>query len=121
MDPEWCKLSDMGLPSPDLIFYLDATPSEYLERADYGNELYELVEQQVSEREGCGTAFFPNGQFLFQRLIRDEFTKLQDDRWNVIRTAFKHTEACTAEMINVIFEEIETRSPLVPLKRLWEI
>ncbi|XP_066477273.1 thymidylate kinase [Tiliqua scincoides] len=38
---EWCKQPDVGLPKPDLIFFLQLSPSEAAKRGDFGNERYE--------------------------------------------------------------------------------
>lgn len=116
----WCRHSDIGLPRPDLVFYMDASPSHYFQRADYGDEVYETVEQQV-RRMNLRLWEKVVKPFPFQKIVREEFLKLQDDRWRVIKTAFKRPEACLSEILNIIFEDLETRTPNVPLGHMWEI
>ncbi|NXW50553.1 KTHY kinase, partial [Nyctiprogne leucopyga] len=37
----WCKQSDVGLPKPDLILFLQLSPEKAAERGNFGNERYE--------------------------------------------------------------------------------
>lgn len=49
---EWCKNPDRGLPSPDLVVYLDVSSLKASERSDYGGERYEKhdFQKQVAAR-----------------------------------------------------------------------
>ncbi|XP_007884995.1 thymidylate kinase isoform X1 [Callorhinchus milii] len=37
----WCKQPDVGIPKPDLILFLQLSPSDAMKRGDFGNERYE--------------------------------------------------------------------------------
>jgi dTMP kinase len=43
---EWAKSSDIGLPRPDILVYLDLDPEEAEKRGGYGDEKYEKKEMQ---------------------------------------------------------------------------
>ncbi len=43
---QWCKNSDIGLPKPDIIFFLRMNEKEGTTRKDYGDEIYERSEFQ---------------------------------------------------------------------------
>lgn len=65
MDSEWCKQSDVGLPQPDLVMFLELSAEDALRRSGYGEERYEKKE--------------------FQSRVSKNFLKLQDDKyWKVI-------------------------------------
>mmetsp|Transcript_56654 Transcript_56654/g.104881 ORF Transcript_56654/g.104881 Transcript_56654/m.104881 type:complete len:290 (+) Transcript_56654:73-942(+) len=51
LDFEWCKTPDIGLPSPDAIFYLHVDPKVGQSRANYGDERYENAEMQTNVRK----------------------------------------------------------------------
>ena len=38
LDLSWCKAPEVGLPTPDLVLYLDKTPEIAAERGDYGGK-----------------------------------------------------------------------------------
>ena len=44
MDFDWCKNCDVGLPKPDICFYLEAMEENLSERGGYGGEKYEKKE-----------------------------------------------------------------------------
>jgi dTMP kinase len=48
---EWCRAPDIGLPSPDLVLFLDIAPDQARQRGGYGEERYEKEEMQVRVRE----------------------------------------------------------------------
>ena len=41
LDLSWCKAPKVGLPTPDLVLYLDINPEIAAEHGDYGEERYE--------------------------------------------------------------------------------
>mmetsp|Transcript_26792 Transcript_26792/g.61766 ORF Transcript_26792/g.61766 Transcript_26792/m.61766 type:complete len:290 (+) Transcript_26792:52-921(+) len=51
LDFEWCKTPDIGLPSPDAIFYLHVDPKVGQSRANFGDERYENAEMQTNVRK----------------------------------------------------------------------
>jgi dTMP kinase len=64
MDFNWCKSSDVGLPAPDLVIYLDMEISQTMERGGYGEERYEKKEMQLK--------------------VKENFKKLMDSKWQTI-------------------------------------
>lgn len=64
MDLEWCKQSDVGLPKPDLVLYLELPPGANTTRSGFGDEIYENVD--------------------FQKKVKEVYSSLKDDSWQVI-------------------------------------
>lgn len=48
MNIEWCKKSDVGLPEPDVVMFLNLTAEEAQRRSGYGEERYEKSDFQKS-------------------------------------------------------------------------
>ncbi|UWX11329.1 CRPV-220 [Crowpox virus] len=48
---EWCKLTDSGLPLPDLVIFLDISASESSDRENFGMERYETASFQDEVRK----------------------------------------------------------------------
>ncbi len=46
MDFAWCVASDVGLPRPDIVIFLDLPADVAAQRGSYGSEVYERVEFQ---------------------------------------------------------------------------
>jgi len=46
MDETWCFSPEVGLPKPDIIFFLSITPEEASKRGDFGAERYEKLDFQ---------------------------------------------------------------------------
>ncbi|ELT97772.1 hypothetical protein CAPTEDRAFT_132783 [Capitella teleta] len=67
LDFEWCKKSDVGLPRPDLILYLNLGVEAAAQRSEYGGERYE--------------------QKPFQKRVAENYAALMDDDWKVIDAA----------------------------------
>jgi dTMP kinase len=61
MNFSWCKSSDVGLPKPDLVCFLNVSEEVALMRADFGGERYEKKE--------------------FQNKVRANYKKLEDCSW----------------------------------------
>ncbi|CAL4131788.1 unnamed protein product, partial [Meganyctiphanes norvegica] len=61
---EWCKNSDIGLPRPDLVLFLDLSHEEAQRRAQFGEERYEKEE--------------------FQKKVYANYQLLKDETWKVI-------------------------------------
>ena len=40
LDIHWTKNGDIGLPRPDMVFYMDIDPEVAAKRSDYGDERY---------------------------------------------------------------------------------
>ncbi|XP_043925542.1 thymidylate kinase isoform X2 [Protopterus annectens] len=64
---DWCRQPDVGLPKPDVIFFLQLDPADAAKRGDYGNERYE--------------------NSPFQKVVLSRFKDLMEDKdlnWKVI-------------------------------------
>ena len=74
---DWCRKSDVGLPAPDVIIYLNM-PLEVVEsRGEYEEERYERRDMQVRVRQRFAT--------LKQA---DESSALPSSRWCDIDAAY---------------------------------
>ncbi|GIX78602.1 thymidylate kinase [Caerostris extrusa] len=62
----WCKQSDVGLPKPDLVLYLDLAPDAIAKRSGFGDEIYEKED--------------------FQNEVKKVYGLLREDNWKVINT-----------------------------------
>jgi len=58
---EWCNGPDQGLPTPDLVFYMDISTQLASERSEYGQEIYETHQFQTKVHEA------------FQKLVRSDW------------------------------------------------
>ncbi|XP_033638106.1 thymidylate kinase-like [Asterias rubens] len=63
-DLHWCKQSDVGLPKPDLVFFLEVKPEEAEKRDDFGDERYEST--------------------AFQVKVKNNFDLLKEESWRVL-------------------------------------
>ncbi|KAJ3159604.1 hypothetical protein HDU86_001613 [Geranomyces michiganensis] len=61
---EWCKAPDRGLPTPDIVIYVNVSPAVAAAREGYGEERYERIE--------------------FQEKVAAAFEELRDERWVVV-------------------------------------
>jgi len=64
LDLDWCRHADVGLPMPDVVFFLDLDPEEAETREGYGTERYENMD--------------------FQRKVRDAYHALRGPHWITI-------------------------------------
>jgi dTMP kinase len=65
LDFNWCVKADIGIPKPDIVFFLEIQPEDAAKRDGYGEELYENVN--------------------FQKLVQNSFNKLKEENWKVIK------------------------------------
>ena len=72
LTPQWCKMPEVGLPSPDVVLFLDMTIEQAKDRGNFGDERYEVEEFQRTVRQ------------RFQELMETENSKVQ---WYVIDAA----------------------------------
>lgn len=47
----WCQSPDIGLPLPDIVLFLELSPSAAAQRGGFGNERYETSEVQVAVKD----------------------------------------------------------------------
>ena len=43
IDFEWCKRSDIGIPKPDIVFFMDSNKTQLDQRDSFGDERYEII------------------------------------------------------------------------------
>ena len=76
---KWCKNPDRGLPSPDVVFYLDISIKDAEMRGQFGEERYEKAE--------------------FQQRVADIYKQLRSDDWkvnNIVNFVLKNETTTTA-------------------------
>merc|ERR1712232_170155 len=103
MDPTWCRACDIGLPCPDLVFFLHLDPAVGAKRAAFGDERYENAQMQAAVREQFAAANFGT-----------------QVAWNAVDGGLeKHviSEQIRA-VVSDFFKEAE-ENPMQPLKALW--
>ena len=93
----WCKAPDVGLPAPDVVFYLKLSPEAAQQRAVYGEERYEKVD--------------------FQKKVERLFEALKGPEWHEL-DASKDIESLHTEICSVTDSVIETRRN-TPIGELW--
>lgn len=96
-DVTWCKNPDRGLPSPDVVFYLDISIKDAESRGQYGEERYEKAE--------------------FQQRVADIYKQLRSDDWKVV-DAMRDMNEIHMEIRNTVLE-MEQHFKDTPLKDLW--
>lgn len=98
---DWCKMPDVGLPKPDLVMFLQLSPSEAALRGQFGEERYE--------------------NSVFQRAVQQKFEELMKDpsvNWQVI-DASKSVEDVHEDITTHSFNAINDSQNL-PLGELWK-
>lgn len=93
---EWCKAPDIGLPAPDLVFYLKLSAKAAEQRAEFGSERYESK--------------------LFQEKVERQFEALRTGEWHVL-DASRDIESLHSEVMRTAEKVIEDKanSPISPL------
>lgn len=98
---DWCKMPDVGLPKPDLVMFLQLSPSEAALRGQFGEERYESS--------------------VFQRAVQQKFEELMKDpsvNWQVIDASQSVEDVhkdITTHSLNAIND-----SQNLPLGELWK-
>uniref|UniRef100_T1JGQ2 Thymidylate kinase n=1 Tax=Strigamia maritima TaxID=126957 RepID=T1JGQ2_STRMM len=87
MDINWCKQSDVGLPRPDLVLFLDISPERAAERSGYGDEIYESLE--------------------LQNKVYANYLKLKERNWKLVNADRKFDEV-HAELVGHIHNAINS-------------
>ena len=94
---EWCKSPDVGLPAPDVVFYL-TLPSETTQtRKEYGGERYERA--------------------AFQTKVAQSFKALEDDSWHTLDASRSIGDIHTD--VYKIVQQVIKEKAVTPLKELW--
>ena len=96
LDEGWCTNTEVGLPQPDLIFYLQIEPDQAQRRSDYGREKYETIAVQ---RE-------------VERAYNQILVTHKPENWCVLDANQEHTQ-----IHGEVIKELESRGILRHTKR----
>lgn len=94
---EWCKSPDVGLPAPDVVFYLTLPAEVAQTRQEYGGERYEKT--------------------AFQSKVAQNFNALMDDSWHTL-DASRSIEDIHTDVYKIVQEVIKEKAA-TPLEQLW--
>eukprot|EP00929_Paragymnodinium_shiwhaense_P055459 TRINITY_DN27784_c0_g1_i1.p1 TRINITY_DN27784_c0_g1~~TRINITY_DN27784_c0_g1_i1.p1 ORF type:complete len:308 (+),score=101.79 TRINITY_DN27784_c0_g1_i1:155-1078(+) len=106
MDAAWCRSTDIGLPQPDLVFFLHLDPEVGAKRAAFGDERYENTQMQIAVREQFAAADFGSGE---KRVA-----------WNPVDGG--QEKAVISEQIRKIVDDFfcgHAENPMPAMKPLW--
>ncbi|XP_034036594.1 thymidylate kinase [Thalassophryne amazonica] len=98
---DWCMKPDVGLPKPDLVLFLQLSPSEAALRGQFGQERYE--------------------DSKFQQEVQNKFVQLMEDpsvKWQII-DASQSIETVHTDITNHSMNAIDT-AQFQPLGELWK-
>ena len=93
----WCKSPDVGLPAPDVVFYLKLSPEAAQLRSVYGKERYETL--------------------TFQKKVESQFEALKGPEWREL-DASKDVESLHAEISDITYSVMKS-SKNRPIGELW--
>ncbi|XP_038050788.1 thymidylate kinase-like [Patiria miniata] len=96
-DLHWCKQPDVGLPKPDLVFFLDINLEEAEQRDDFGEERYEST--------------------LFQKKVKDNYDQLKESTWEFL-DASQSIEDIHCSALDIA-EDIVDGELCTPMEKLW--
>ncbi|XP_058493928.1 thymidylate kinase [Solea solea] len=98
---DWCMKPDVGLPEPDLVMFLQLSPTDAALRGQFGEERYETS--------------------VFQRAVQQKFEHLMKDpsvNWQVI-DASQSIEDVNKDITSHSLNTVDTAQNL-PLGELWK-
>lgn len=98
MDIDWCKLPETGLPSPDLVVYLELNAEIAAERRGFGNERYEDQETQ--------------------EVVHKNYLSLKDKNWQIV-DANTTIEQLQQKLVELCINKIKEVGEM-PIKYLWD-
>lgn len=90
---KWCKISDAGLPKPDLVLFLNLEVEQAQKRGNYGDERYEKV------------AFQKKVKGQFDKIIDNERLMNKYTKWNII-DANNEIDVVHQEIVKVVDETV---------------
>lgn len=94
---DWCRSHDIGLPKPDIVFFLSADPEALKKRGGYGDERYEKEE--------------------FQKVVAARYSELEDPSWFKIDAS-----GTTDEIAKQLLSAVEDQMRNLPdsIGELWK-
>eukprot|EP01025_Chloroclados_australasicus_P069752 TRINITY_DN988_c0_g1_i2.p1 TRINITY_DN988_c0_g1~~TRINITY_DN988_c0_g1_i2.p1 ORF type:complete len:340 (+),score=37.74 TRINITY_DN988_c0_g1_i2:78-1097(+) len=96
---EWCKAPEVGLPSPDVVFFMQLPLDNLQKRKGFGEERYENTE--------------------FQKQVYNCFMDLKDENW-VFMNAQQSIEQIHEQVVLETTQIIETCKKGKALRQLWD-
>ena len=92
----WCKNSDIGLPRPDVVFFLKMDETAGMNRKDYGDEIYE--------------------RSAFQQKVKIQYDLLQENFWTIINATdtIENVHAAILDQLKQQMFKVKA-----PLNKLW--
>lgn len=82
---EWCLNPDIGLPAPDVVFFLDVSPEVARKRGGFGEERYEKEELQAAVRR----VFKQIGEDVQERWevinANQSQSEVEEELWNKVK------------------------------------
>lgn len=92
LDRDWCRACDLGLPEPDLIFFLNLDEQVAAQRGGFGQERYELAETQRKVRAEFMTLF--DGMEDSVQVIDASRTivQVQEEIWTTVTRELQRTK-----------------------------
>ncbi|XP_061377172.1 uncharacterized protein LOC133318846 [Danaus plexippus] len=97
LDINWCKNSDVGLPKPDKVFFLNMPLETAMQRNGFGNERYEVKN--------------------FQKKVLDVYMQLKDEKWDIL-DANRPMDIIQEELLQKTLEVVKNVSN-EPLDKMW--
>ncbi|KAL3815802.1 hypothetical protein ACHAXA_001696 [Cyclostephanos tholiformis] len=103
---DWCMSSDVGLPAPDAVIFLDLDQDEAEKRGGYGGERYEKRELQMRVRQ----------RFAELQSIDEKQGRIP---WHVVDASqsVEEVQARIAGIVSNIIERVQTDT--AQLGRMW--
>ncbi|CAG8488350.1 11070_t:CDS:2 [Dentiscutata heterogama] len=98
LDLNWCKSSYVGLPSPDIVFFMDVPLKETEKRDGFGSERFDTSE--------------------IQEKARDVYLSLKGPEWKVL-DGRQSIDELHEKIANMSLEVIQKRDVL-PIQDLWK-
>lgn len=98
----WCKISDSGLPAPDLVIFLEVKGETQEGRANWGEEHFERadIQQKVAVN--------------FQRLSKDynwcsieANRSIEEVHQDILKHCLPIIEQCKNKPISILYEDLQ--------------
>lgn len=100
IDFEWCKFSDIGIPKPDIVFFMDSNRTQLDKRDSFGNERYEIID--------------------FQNKVYDKYKKLlQNVKESIFLDATESIEIIHSKAVEHVLNFINNKKFSMDIENLW--
>lgn len=89
---EWAHHPEVGLPDPDLVFFLDISPEDQAARGGFGTEKYEVKQMQDRVRELFATMREKNHEDFISIDAGQEADVVEKDIWERLENYNKNAK-----------------------------